>query len=37
MILETYNSDCVEGMKQLESLTVDACVTSPPYNIGISK
>jgi site-specific DNA-methyltransferase (adenine-specific) len=26
--------DCVEGMKQLDTQSVDVVVTSPPYNIG---
>jgi site-specific DNA-methyltransferase (adenine-specific) len=27
--------DCVRGLKQLPARSVDVCVTSPPYNIGI--
>jgi len=27
--------DCVEGMGQLDSASVDVVVTSPPYNLGI--
>ena len=27
--------DCVEGMKELPSASVDIVVTSPPYNLGI--
>lgn len=27
--------DCVEGLKQVETSSVDLIVTSPPYNIGI--
>ena len=27
--------DCVRGLKQLKPLSVDVCVTSPPYNLGI--
>ncbi len=30
-----YLMDCLEGMKLLESQTVDVVVTSPPYNIGV--
>jgi adenine-specific DNA-methyltransferase len=29
-----YNMDCVEGLKKLEKLEIDATITSPPYNIG---
>ena len=29
-----YNCDCLEGIKSLESGSVDLFVTSPPYNIG---
>ena len=29
------NTDCIEGLKQLEENSVDLCVTSPPYNVGI--
>ena len=29
------NLDCVRGLKQLEDNSVDLCVTSPPYNVGI--
>lgn len=28
-----YNSDCIEGMKQIESGKVDLIVTDPPYCI----
>ena len=27
-----YNMDCLEGMKQMESESVDLTVTSPPYD-----
>ena len=30
-----YFLDCLEGMKQLEDGSVDAIVTSPPYNLNI--
>ena len=30
-----YNMDCVEGLKQVESNSIDLIVTSPPYNLGI--
>ena len=29
------NKECIEGLKQLEENSVDLCVTSPPYNVGI--
>jgi site-specific DNA-methyltransferase (adenine-specific) len=29
-----YNSDCIEGMKQIESGEVDLIVTDPPYCIS---
>jgi len=30
-----YCMDCIEGMKQLESESVDLVVTDPPYNINL--
>ena len=30
-----YNMDCLEGMKHIDSLSIDLIVTSPPYNAGI--
>ena len=30
-----YNMDCVDGLKQVESDSIDLIVTSPPYNLGI--
>jgi site-specific DNA-methyltransferase (adenine-specific) len=30
-----YNEDCLIGMKKLDNNSVDLCVTSPPYNLGI--
>ena len=27
--------DCIQGMENMESRSVDVIVTSPPYNIGI--
>lgn len=30
-----YNSDCIEGMKQIESGEVDLIVTDPPYCGGV--
>lgn len=32
---ETYNSDCLEGMKQYPDNYFDLCVCDPPYGIGI--
>lgn len=29
-----YNEDCLEGMKRMESGSVDLIITSPPYNLG---
>jgi len=34
---KVYNMDCLEGMKQLKSDSVDLVVIDPPYNIGIDK
>jgi site-specific DNA-methyltransferase (adenine-specific) len=31
-----YNQDCISGMKEIESSTVDLIVTSPPYNLNIN-
>jgi site-specific DNA-methyltransferase (adenine-specific) len=33
---ELVHGDCVEGMKTLAQKSVDVCVTSPPYNLGIN-
>ena len=30
-----YLEDCLEGMKKLEDGSIDAIVTSPPYNLDI--
>ena len=31
-----YNLECVEGMrKHIPDNTIDLCITSPPYNVGI--
>lgn len=32
---EIFLQDCVEGMNSLPSGSVNICVTSPPYNLGI--
>ena len=31
-INKIYNMDCLEGLKQLDSNSVDFVITSPPYN-----
>jgi site-specific DNA-methyltransferase (adenine-specific) len=31
---EIFNGDCVQGMRALDSQSVDVVVTSPPYNLG---
>jgi modification methylase len=33
-INKIYCMDCLEGMKQLDSESVDLIITSPPYNLG---
>ena len=33
--LNLQHGDCLAGMKTLAEETVDVCVTSPPYNVGI--
>ncbi len=30
-----HQGDCLEGMRQVTSATIDLVVTSPPYNLGI--
>ena len=35
IINKIINQECIEGLKQLEENSVDLCVTSPPYNVGI--
>ena len=35
IINKIINEECIEGLKQLEDNSVDLCVTSPPYNVGI--
>lgn len=29
-----YNTDCLEGLRQLDDNSVDLIITSPPYNLG---
>ena len=31
-----YLGDCLEGMKELDDRSIDAVVTSPPYNLNIN-
>lgn len=33
---QLHHRDCIEGMAQLPSQSVDLIVTSPPYNLGIA-
>jgi len=33
--LHLQNCDCVAGMQRLADQSIDICVTSPPYNLGI--
>lgn len=33
---ELHLEDCLEGMKKIETGTVDLIVTSPPYNLGVA-
>ena len=32
--MKTYNGDCIEEMKKMESNSVDSIVTDPPYELG---
>ena len=32
---QIFLQDCVEGMRRLSAGSIDVCVTSPPYNLGI--
>jgi|GEM_PF-144482 len=32
--MEIFHEDCLKGMRQLQSESVDVVVTSPPYNLG---
>ena len=34
-VFELHHRDCLEGMRDLPAESVDAVVTSPPYNLGI--
>ena len=33
-INKIYTMDCLIGLKNIESNTIDLCITSPPYNLG---
>ena len=37
LINKIYNIDCLEGLKQMESCSVDVTFTSPPYNDSSTK
>ena len=32
-----YNQDCLEGMKQMDSDSVDCVCTDPPYGIALKE
>lgn len=32
---QIFLQDCIEGMNSLSAKSIDICVTSPPYNLGI--
>lgn len=32
-----YNIDCIEGIKLLDNNSIDLMITSPPYNVNLSK
>jgi site-specific DNA-methyltransferase (adenine-specific) len=34
-IVDLNNANCVEGMAALDENSIDVCVTSPPYNLGV--
>ncbi len=36
MNLDIQQIDCFKGLKNLESKSVDICITSPPYNLNIN-
>lgn len=33
-MINIYNKDCIEGMKDCKDEFFDVCITSPPYNLG---
>jgi site-specific DNA-methyltransferase (adenine-specific) len=33
-MINIKNIDCLKGLQEIESKTVDICITSPPYNLG---
>src|SRR6266404_8986151 len=33
--IQLYLEDCLNGMRQLPTASIDLVVTSPPYNLGI--
>jgi site-specific DNA-methyltransferase (adenine-specific) len=34
-IMELHGTDCIQGMSAMNENSIDLCVTSPPYNIGV--
>lgn len=36
-VLKTHNQDCLAGMQMLDTNSVSACITDPPYGIDIAK
>jgi site-specific DNA-methyltransferase (adenine-specific) len=35
-MIDLRNGDCLDVLKTIEDNTVDLCITSPPYNVGIN-
>lgn len=33
---KVYKIDALEGMKQLDNLSIDLIITDPPYGIGVA-
>ena len=33
--LALINADCLEGMREIQSKSVDLVLTDPPYNLGL--
>lgn len=31
-----YNEDCLEGIKRIPDVSIDAIITDPPYFIGMT-
>lgn len=34
-MITIYNEDCIKGLAKLPPNSIDCCITSPPYNIGL--